>query len=137
MNTGPIEDHLAIRQLLETYTVGCMRADKDIWGGTWAEDASWKIDMLDAPASGRSEIIAVWEKIMGNIQFVTINSFPAELVFEGDRARGKAYTQELIFPKAGGQRTLVSCSTDEYVKREGRWYFLSRVFSTMWRSATG
>lgn len=135
MENEAIGDRLAIRELLETFVVGCMRADSTIWGSTWAEEASWKIDKLDEPAVGRSNVIAVFEEIMPNIQFVSMTSFPTELSINGDKATGKAYSQEIIFPKAGGQRMLVGCSHDEYVRRDGRWYFLSRHFETLWRSA--
>ena len=135
MSIGPVEDQLAIRELIERSSIGVMRKDTDIWGGTWAEEGSWKIDSLDEPAVGKSNVIAVFEKIISNINFATMSAFPAELVIEGDRARGKAYCQELIFPKAGGQRILVGCFHDQYVKRNGRWYFLSRVYETLWRSA--
>ena len=135
MNSGPIEDRLAIRELIETFAIAAMRKDSTLWGGTWAEEGSWKIDSLDQPAVGKGNVIAVFEKLMPNIEFVSMSSFPAELVVDGDRARGKAYSQELIYPKAGGQRILVGCSHDEYVKRDGRWYFLARVYETLRRSA--
>jgi len=135
MNTGPIEDRLAIRELLEKFSIGCMRKDSDIWGSTWAEDGSWKIDMLDEAAVGKGNVIAAFEKIMPNIEFVSMNSFPAELVIKGDKAHGKSYNKEMIFPKAGGEKILVGCSHDEYVKRDGCWYFLSRAYETMRRSA--
>jgi len=137
MKTATVEDQLAIRQLVETFSIGCMRADSDIWGGTWAEECSWKIDKLDQPAVGKSNVIGVFEGIMANIAFVSINAFPADVVIEGDRGHGKAYSQELIFPKAGGgQRMLCGCSHDEYVKRDGRWYFSSRVFETLLRHSS-
>ena len=136
MNADSLGDRLAIRELNETFTIGCMRADSRIWGGTWAEEGAWKIDMLDEPAVGKSNIVAIFERIMPNIRFVTMSSFPADLVIEGDRARGKAYCQEVMFPNAGGQKMLVGCYSDEYVKRGGRWYFLTRVYETMWRTAT-
>jgi SnoaL-like domain len=135
MNIGPIEDRLAIRELIETFAIGAMRKNSEIWGSTWAEDGSWKIDSLDQHAVGKCNVIAVFEKLMLNIEFVSMNSFPAELVIDADKAHGKAYNQELIFPKAGGQKILVGCFHDEYVKRNGRWYFLSRVYETMRRSA--
>jgi len=139
MNINPIEDRLAIRELVEMFTIGCMRADSGLWGSTWVDEASWKIDAMDVPTVGKSNVIAFFEKIMGNIEFVTMSSFPSGLVIDSDKAHGKTYSQELLFPKAGGQKILVGCYDDEYVKRGGRWYFLSRIYDTMWRSvvATG
>jgi len=58
-------------------------------------------------------------------------SFPADLVIDGDHARGKAYCREMIFPKGGGRKFVVGCFEDEYVKRGGRWYFLSRDYEIL------
>lgn len=137
MTAQSIEEELAIRKLLEQFAIGCMRADIGIWGDTWAEEASWKIDMLDKPEVGKSNIIAVYEKILSNIAFVTITCFPGEITIDGDQAHGKSYSQELIFPKEGGQKILVGCYDDKYVKRDGKWYFLSRVYETLWRGPIG
>lgn len=134
MDTQSIEEELAIRKLLEQFAVGCLRADTEIWGNTWAEEASWKIDMLDEPAVGKANIVAVYEKILTNIDFVSITSFPAELTIEGDQAHGKAYSQEIIYPKSGETKILVGCHHDKYIKRDGQWYFLSRVYETLRRS---
>ena len=134
MSIGPIEDRLAIRDLVETFTVGIMRKDLELWGNTWAEEGFWKIPLREEPAVGRSNIVAFLAEIMANNHFVSMTSFPKETVIDGDKAYGKAYCQELIFPKAGGQRILVGCFDDQYVKRDGRWYFLSRVYERMWRS---
>lgn len=137
MNKPSIEDQLAIRELLDQFAIGCMRADIPIWGDTWAEEASWKIDMLDEPAVGKKNIVAVYEKILSNIDFVSITSFPEGLSVDGDQAQGKCYSQELIFPKAGGTKILVGCHHDKYIRRDGRWYFLSRVYETLRRSPIG
>lgn len=37
--TGPAEDRLAIRELLETYADAVTRCHADDWAATWAEDA--------------------------------------------------------------------------------------------------
>lgn len=134
MTAPAIAEELAIRKLLETFAIACIRKDTSLWASTWAEEASWKIDALDQPAVGRSNVVAIFERIMPNIAFVSMTSFPADLVVDGDRASGKAYSQELIFPKAGPEKILVGCSHDEYIKRDGRWYFLKRSFETLRRS---
>ncbi len=135
METNDIADELAIRKLLEKFSIACMRADVASWGDTWAEDATWKIDKLDSPAQGREKIVAVFAGILPNIKFVSMQAFPADLVIEGDTARGKAYSQELIFTPDDGQKILVGCSHDTYIKRDGSWYFLSRNFETLYRGA--
>lgn len=131
MNIGPLEDRLAIRELIETFAVGAMRIDTEIWGGTWAGEASWKLPSMDAPAQGRAAIVAAFAEKMEYVAFMSMISFPAGLAVDGERARGRAYCQELIVPKSGGQRFVVGCYDDEYVKRDGRWYFLSRVYEVL------
>lgn len=135
MSIGPIEDLLAIRELVETFAVGIMRKDIAVWGSTWTEDSTWNVPLKEEPVVGKSNIIAVLQEVLARNNFVSINSFPTETVIEGDKARGKAYCQELIFPKAGGQRILVGCFDDEYVKSDGRWHFLSRTYESLWRAA--
>ncbi len=41
--TGPAEDRLAIRELLEAYADAVNRCDAVGWGATWAEDAEWSL----------------------------------------------------------------------------------------------
>jgi hypothetical protein len=131
MNVGPIEDRLAVRELIETFAVGVMRIDAEIWGGTWAEEGSWKLPSMTEPVKGRSNVVAAFKEKMEYVRFMSMLSFPADLVVDGDRARGRAYCQELIVPKSGGQRIVLGCFDDEYVKRNGRWYFLSRVYEVL------
>ena len=131
MNTGPIEDRLAIRELIETFAVGAMRIDANIWGGTWAEEGSWKLPSMTEAVKGRSNVVAAFKEKMEYVKFMSMISSSADLVVEGEKARGRAHCQELIFPKSGGQRIVVGCFDDGYVKRAGRWYFLSRVYEVL------
>lgn len=131
MNVGPVEDRLAIRELIETFAVGAMRIDPEIWGSTWAEEGSWKLPSMSEPVKGRSHVVAAFREKMEYVQFMSMISFPTELVVDGDTARGRAHCQELIVPKSGGRNLVVGCFDDEYVKRGGRWYFLSRVYEVL------
>ncbi|MDR2858692.1 MAG: nuclear transport factor 2 family protein, partial [Novosphingobium sp.] len=64
--TGPCEDRLAIRELLETYADAVTRADAAAWGDTWAEDGEWSMpDYPEFPTTtGRREIVALWVEAM-------------------------------------------------------------------------
>lgn len=134
MSASLLEDRLAITDLVNRSVAGVMRQDCELWGSTWAEDASWMIDMFDAPARGRDTIVGIYAKIIDKFAFVSMSSFVTELRIDGDRATGKAYSQELMFPKAGGQRILCGCFHDDYVRIAGDWYFQSRVYETLYRS---
>jgi hypothetical protein len=131
MNSGPIEDRLAIRELVEQFAAGAMRIDVDYWGETFAEDGSWKLPSMETAAVGREAVKAAFSQKLAYVDYMSMISFPADLVVEGDRARGKAYCRELIFTKAGDQKIVIGCFNDEYVKIQGRWYFQSREYQVM------
>ena len=41
--TGPLEDRIAIREVMETYAYAVMTIDAELWASTWAEDAYWAL----------------------------------------------------------------------------------------------
>ena len=131
MNTVTVEDRLEIRELLETFAVGAMHIDADIWGSTWAENGSWKLPSMSEPAVGKANLVATFREKMAYVDYMSMISFPADLVIDGDKAKGKAYCRELIYTKTGEQKVVVGYFNDEYVKQDGRWYFLSREYQVM------
>ena len=44
---GPLEDRLAIRELIDAYADATMLRDAQAWGGLWAEDAVWGYEDYD------------------------------------------------------------------------------------------
>jgi hypothetical protein len=131
MSRGSLEDRLAIRELIETFAVGTMRIDPDLWGSTWAEEGVWGLPSLPEPAKGKTNIVATFKEKLAYVRFISVAAFPSDLVIEGDRARSTTYSQELIFPKTGGSRTVAGYFDDEFVKRDGKWFFLSRIFNVL------
>jgi hypothetical protein len=131
MSEAPIEDRLAIRELVETFCVGIMRLDREIWMSTWAEEGAWMLPSMAEPVRGTANLRAAFQDKTGYFKFMGMLFFPTDLVVEGDRARAKAYGQEIILPKAGGQKICIGCYHDEYVRRDGRWLFLSRDFEVL------
>lgn len=131
MSKGSVEDRLEIRELVETFAAGAMRLDSETWGSTWAEDGSWMLPSLDVPVQGKDNIVAIFEEKMAYVESMSMISFPSALDFDGDSARGKCYCRELIYPKGADQRVIIGCFDDEYVKRDGQWYFLSRTYEVM------
>lgn len=131
MNQGSVEDRLAIRELVETFAIATSRIDAELWGSTWAEDGSWKLPSMEEAVTGRAQIVAAFRQKLDYVALIAMSSVPTALVVEGARARGQAQCQELIFPKAGGRVTVVGCFDDEYVKRDGRWLFLSRRYEVL------
>ena len=131
MNKGPIEDRLEIRELIEAFAAAVMDIDAEKWGATWAEEGSWKLPSMESAVTGRDKVMAAFKEKMEYVKCMSMISFPAEMVVDGDRATGKAYCRELIYPKTGGQLVVLGYFDDEYIKRDGRWQFLSRVYQVI------
>jgi hypothetical protein len=131
MAQGSIEDRLAIRELIETFAVGVTTIDPQLWGSTWAEEGAWKTPSMPEPVQGRANIIAKFEQMLAYVRFMSMSAVPSDLDFEGERATGKAYCRELIFPKTGGQKIVVGYFADEFVRRDGQWLFLTRTYTVI------
>ena len=133
MEADHLADRLAIADLVNQSVAGVLRKDMELWGATWAPDGAWMIDMFDEPLVGREAIVGVFGKIIERFEFVAMSSFVADVEIAGDRATGKAYSQEFLFPTGGGQKILCGCFHDEYVRIDGRWHFQSRTYETLHR----
>jgi uncharacterized protein (TIGR02246 family) len=131
MNTGSIEDRLAIRELLEEFACAAMAGDAVKLGSTWAEDGTWTLPSMAAPARGRDAIVAAFAKATGYLSFLSMLSVPNELVIDRDSAEGKAYCQELIITKTNEQKIVVGRYSDTYVRRDGRWKFQTRSYEVL------
>ena len=127
MSSGPLEDRIAIRELIESYNDAVMRFDPDVWGANWAEDGVWSLPGRGEVA-GRSDIVAFWQKVMGTM---TVDGFFASagtITVTGDSAHGTWYQQEYLRDQGGTRRFIIGEYTDDYVKLAGRWLFTKRVY---------
>ncbi|HMO67304.1 MAG TPA: nuclear transport factor 2 family protein, partial [Novosphingobium sp.] len=85
--------------------------------------------------SGRDAIVKIYAGLLEKFTFVSMSCFVTDLVIGADRASGKAYSQELMFPRAGGQRILCGCFHDSYRRIDGAWHFQSRTYETLYRAS--
>lgn len=131
MTKGSIEDRLEIRELIETFAVGVTTIDTEKWGSTWAEEAAWKTPSMPEVVKGRDNVVAKFSEMLAYVKFMSMSAVPSDLVIEGDKATGKAFCRELIFPKTGGQKIVIGYFDDQYVKRDGRWLFTSRLYTVI------
>jgi uncharacterized protein (TIGR02246 family) len=133
--SSDIEDRLAIQTLVATYNDAVMRLDADVWGSTWAEDGVWSLPGMGDGISGRDAIVQTWKMAMSQFEFVGFFSSPGPLTIDGETATGTLYQQEILDQKDGSSRHVVGRYSDEYVKRDGRWYFAKRVYEILRDSA--
>jgi hypothetical protein len=131
MSHGSVEDRLAIRELIENFTVGVMHGNADLWMSCWAEGGSWSLPSLPEPVKGKDNLRTTFSSKTGYFKFMSMLQFPHGTVFNGNTAKGRAYGQEIIIKNDNGIKMAVGFFDDEYVKQDGRWYFQSRVFNVV------
>lgn len=129
---GPVEDRLAIRELLDSYGDSVTRRDKDLCASCWSRDGRWKPG--HTVFVGRDNILTHWISILKSnrgIKGANTRLFlqsPGSIVVTGDEGKGWAYTSELIVDHNNMTYHLNGMYSDRYVREEGRWVFLERVF---------
>ena len=126
--TGPLEDRLAIRELIEAYGDAVIRRNADDWVNCWADDAVWMI--RGRAVTGHATLRETWLGAMANYESVGFFCNPGMVEIQGDTAKGRTQTLEFLVPADGGKRRAqVGLYEDTFVKRGGRWYFASRSFT--------
>jgi SnoaL-like domain len=132
--TGPAEDRLAIRELLETYADAVTRRDAAAWGATWAEDGEWSLP--DYPeigtTVGRPAIVAMWTEAMKGYPGIMFEAWPGSIEIAGDRAAMRSYTAE-VYDQDGITMRDRGVYEDTCVKVGGQWLFASRSFRNIHR----
>jgi ketosteroid isomerase-like protein len=132
--TGPIEDRVAIRELLDSYSDAVCTVDADAWGATWAEDAEWELP--DYPEIGRivgkDNIIAAWKAAMVQYPGIIFVTSPGSIAVQGERAVVRCYTSE-VYDSNGVTKRDRGRYDDVLVKRAGHWLFQKRVFRNIHR----
>lgn len=132
--TGPAEDRLAIRELLDAYADAVTRCDAEAWAQTWAEDGEWSLP--DYPemgtTRGKPAIVAMWVEAMKGFPGIMFEAWPGSIAVDGDQATMRSYTAEVYDQ---GDQTIRDRGLyeDVCVKRDGRWLFKSRSFRNIHR----
>lgn len=132
--TGPAEDRLAIRELLETYADAVTRCDAADWGATWAEDAEWSLP--DYPeigtTIGRDAIVTMWTAAMQAYPGIMFEAWPGSIEVDGDTAKMRSYTSE-VYDKDGVTMRDRGVYQDTCIKVGGKWLFKTRSFRNIHR----
>ncbi len=130
ISSGPIEDRLAIRELVDSYNDAVMRFDRDAWASNWTDDAVWSLPGMGEVA-GKDKFVPLWQQMMAGFSFVGFFASAGPIVVTGDTAHATWYQQEFLHQKDGAKRRITGRYEDDYVKRGGRWFFQKRVYSVL------
>jgi uncharacterized protein (TIGR02246 family) len=133
--TGPFEDRLAIRELLEAYGHAVTRCNAEEWAATWAEDSDWSLP--DYPqigtTHGKAAIVAMWKEAMKGFTGIMFQAWPGSIEVSGDRAVVISYTAE-VYDQGGVTKQDRGRYEDVCVKQNGKWLFKSRSFRNIHRA---
>lgn len=126
-NTGPIEDRLAIRELIETYHEAVLINDPELWIGTWCEDGRWNLGE-GVEVSGHDAILAHWQEAMAVFDFVGMFGSPAGVQVEGNDATARVYTNELCRKADGEMLRICGNYHDRYRREADGWRIAQREY---------
>ena len=62
ISSGPVEDRLAIRELVESYNDAVMRFDGEAWAANWTDDGTW--DTGQGELTGKDVFYPAWQQAM-------------------------------------------------------------------------
>ncbi|MBU3071257.1 nuclear transport factor 2 family protein [Aestuariicella sp. G3-2] len=127
---GPLEDRILIQELVATYGDAVSRRNKIDFASTWDVDAVWHLPWLE-PVTGRDVIADLWEEQMSNYPFHNFSGYLGSLEIDGNHAKGRLWTSELVESVEGKSGVVTGMYDDEFVKRGDRWLFARKVFTPL------
>ena len=122
---GPVEDRLAIHELVASYGDAVTRRDADAWIACWADDAVWKLPAIPGMerVEGRDAILEAWLDAMPGWPFQVNFQRCGSIAIDGDTTHGHTYTDEINTDTEGKTERWLNRYDDEWVKRDGAWQF--------------
>ena len=132
--SGPIEDRLAICELMDIYADAVNQRDAELWGSTWAEGSSWKLPVIPGMenVAGKENIVAAWNAGMAMFPFIFMSISVGFIRVDGDTATARCYTTEVGTTLDGTEIRPRGQYDDILVKVDGQWFFKERIFNSLY-----
>ncbi len=124
--SGPLEDRMALRELLDAYADAVCRHDAAAWATTWVEDCLWVLPGF-GEFSGKALVVDTWQTAMEAFPGIVFRAWPGAMTIDGDRASMRSYTSE-TYTRDGVTHHDMGVYDDICSKVGGRWHFVSRNF---------
>ncbi|WP_380876620.1 hypothetical protein ACFB49_09420 [Sphingomonas sp. DBB INV C78] len=130
--TGPLEDRVAIREVIETYADAVNCYDQETWASLWVEDSYW--DLSHYPeigiVEGKKAIVDMWAQSMPAYPKLSFLVTIGSIKVDGDKAEARTWFSE-VYEEPGTlkDKRARACYRDKLVKRDGKWFLQSRIFN--------
>lgn len=122
-------DQAAIRDLIDVYSDAVFRRDAADWEACWAEDARWFL--MGQEVVGRDAIVGLWKQAMSGFAFVAFFAQPGLIEVDGDSARARVWTHEVLEMPDGSISRPVGRYDDIYVRTADGWRFAERRYAML------
>ena len=119
--------HATLPDLIHDYADAVVCRDGERWAATWDVEGIWELGP-GAEVKGRDAILELWTGAMGTLQHViqTVLNGRYDIDEAAGTATGRQYIQEHFERAEGEFGILVAYYEDEYVRRDGSWFFARR-----------
>ncbi len=126
MFDGSLEDRMLIRERMSEYADSMFQCDLDAWLANFTEDCVWRGVGLEY--RGLAELAASWPNLWEPLNRMAYFTEVAAIHVDGDQARARCYSRQIMFRKDGGVAKIAGLYHDQLVKRGGTWLFKFREF---------
>lgn len=146
MFRGPLEDRVAIRERIESYTDPVICHDANAWAENWAEDAVWVMnpDLQGKPSKsiftsyyelvGKKNIVEFWSQAMDTLAYATFIPSIAAISANGNDGTARVYMSAQERFKEGFFLEYLGRYDDQLRKEGGTWLFTRREYRVLrWR----
>jgi ketosteroid isomerase-like protein len=123
---GALEDRLLVRERMSDYADAMFQQDLEAWLACFTEDCVWRGAGLEY--RGLEELAGSWPKLWEPLRRMAYFTEVAAIRVEGDHARARCYSRQIMFRKDGSVGKIVGLYHDELVRRGGTWLFQTREF---------
>lgn len=136
--TGELEDKLALKNLVDTFSILADEKDAQAQTELFTEDASvlsYRNGELVSELNGRNEIGAGFGDFLSNFNAVYHSNGQQTLEIDGDTATGTSYCYVVMIADQEDGSVMTSQGVsyqDTYEKVDGQWLISNRKSTFMW-----
>ena len=132
-------DRRALDDLVAGFSDAANRFVPEDFRKLWADDATWTIGPpVSTTFTGVDDIVSAFTKLVGDRWkfFLQMPSAAHVVDIQGDRATGRAYTNEIAQANDGAGNYNIALYEDTMVKIGGSWHFASRNYKVLYLDQT-